>query len=216
MIEKTVLMKIMLLSGLILSMMACERERERSLQERMKQAESSPVKSGSTEFKDPLLDAENTVRVSNEDGSDFYTRTRTQEMKRYPCSSCHESGGTTVSSSTTGNNKRKAHWRIDVRHGENGTMSCSTCHGNESADALQSPDGREVSFDRPDQLCKTCHGKQVRDWKGGAHGKQHKFWQGPSVRYNCTTCHDPHDPAFKKRWPAKGPSFPDRSLEKHK
>jgi cytochrome c2 len=36
---------------------------------------------------------------------------------------------------------------------------------------------------------------------GGAHGKRISYWAGQRVVKNCTACHDPHSPRFKKRWP---------------
>jgi hypothetical protein len=36
---------------------------------------------------------------------------------------------------------------------------------------------------------------------GGAHGKRVTNWAGTRVVKSCTSCHDPHSPLFKKRWP---------------
>ncbi len=158
-------------------------------------------------------DLPETVPVDVQDDRSFRALARTDQLERYPCSGCHVSDQKIRPSEELNPVNRRAHWKQSLNHGEAEEMDCGTCHGNEPQNQLRTPGGSSVSFDRPDRLCGNCHGQQVRDWKGGSHGKQYRFWQwnDQPVRYNCTTCHDPHDPSFKKRWPATYPSLPDRN-----
>lgn len=199
--------------GMLLGNMACDRQEVHSVREKIEHEERDTKHDISNKDQLPPKLREQVVRVSKEKGPDFFTLKRTGEMKRYPCSNCHMDRETTFSESNQ--SSRKAHWNVDLSHWKGGHMSCSTCHGNESSDQLQTSDGRSVSFNRPDQVCETCHGKQVQDWKGGAHGKQYQTWQGPPVRYNCTTCHDPHDPSFEKKWPETFPNIPRKPSRNH-
>jgi hypothetical protein len=57
-------------------------------------------------------------------------------------------------------------------------------------------------------LCRQCHGPQARDFDHGAHGGMKGHWDlahGDRLRHGCTTCHDPHSPAFSPMWPAPPP-----------
>ena len=85
-------------------------------------------------------------------------------------------------------------------------FSCSKCHNNQPVPIAQSAEMAHGTIaldhgseDRP-LSCYTCHNK--KDWVGGAHGKRIANWAGQRVVKNCTACHDPHSPRFKKRWPA--------------
>lgn len=201
--SNTLMVAIMVPGIMILVGTACDRHHDRSLEERMKEREHDESTKAPKEQIHPEVRDE-VVKVSREDRPPFYTLKRTGKLERFRCSNCHTKTKTKPFPESD-KSDRKAHWKITLNHWEGGNMNCSTCHGNESSDQLETTDGRAVPFDRPAQLCETCHGKQVQDWKGGAHGKQYRSWKGPQVRYNCTTCHDPHDPSFKKKWPETAP-----------
>ena len=74
---------------------------------------------------------------------------------------------------------------------------------------LQTLAGQPVSFDQAYLVCGQCHFNRQKDWFYGGHGKRLHNWQGERVIYNCTFCHDPHDPTLKPRAP--GPPPPVRA-----
>jgi hypothetical protein len=48
----------------------------------------------------------------------------------------------------------------------------------------------------------------MRDWEVGIHGRVNGYWNlelGEAKRQDCTSCHDPHSPAFQSIEPAPGP-----------
>ncbi|MGB5884125.1 MAG: hypothetical protein WBG28_08515, partial [Desulfobulbales bacterium] len=62
-------------------------------------------------------------------------------------------------------------------------------------------EGKQIDFDHSYLLCGQCHFRPKRDWLGGAHGKRVTYWAGKRVVMNCTSCHNPHSPAFKTKMP---------------
>lgn len=134
----------------------------------------------------PVLRAENP----------FYTMPRKDELHFYPCSSCHEK----IKRSMFRENPHFELLGWEFEHGGGG-MFCTTCHHPERPNRLRLRNWEPVSFDRSYQICRHCHFKQVKNWKGGAHSKQISSWRKPRIRYTCTNCHNPHSPRFKKRWP---------------
>src|SRR5436190_5125 len=55
----------------------------------------------------------------------------------------------------------------------------------------------------------SCHGPTYRDWEIGIHGRKSGYWDkrlGAAVRQDCTSCHDPHSPAFPSLTPGPGPN----------
>lgn len=150
-----------------------------------------------------------TVAVETPQGALTFILARTKSIEQYPCGNCHVNKSTVKSKGTL--EGRRAHWNIDVDHGSPSgkkSFNCSTCHASGNPETLTTPGSDTVSLNRSHQLCADCHQKQVRDWKGGAHGKRRSYWQGPRVIYSCAECHNPHDPALKKRWPVTVPSIP--------
>jgi predicted CXXCH cytochrome family protein len=86
--------------------------------------------------------------------------------------------------------------------------SCYNCHDRDQLDQLHTPDGAKLAFSQATQLCGSCHGPTYRDWKAGAHGRTGGYWDrsaGPIKREECTSCHDPHAPAFTGLIPMPGP-----------
>jgi hypothetical protein len=92
----------------------------------------------------------------------------------------------------------------DLPHG-NGRMWCIACHKLDDRDLLVLLDGTPVDFDDAHLVCGQCHGNRHRDWWFGAHGKRAANWSGERVIWNCTHCHDPHQPALAPRKPSKPP-----------
>jgi len=86
--------------------------------------------------------------------------------------------------------------------------NCYNCHDRDQLDQLHTPDGAVLKFDQATQLCASCHGPTYRDWSAGAHGRTGGYWDrkaGPIRREECTSCHDPHAPAFTGIIPMPGP-----------
>ena len=137
------------------------------------------------------------AKEENQDGP-FRVLTRKKLIGRYKCSSCHTQKAVTVNQGL-----ELTHSDIAIEHGREGqTLSCNDCHHQEERNFLEDKKGQKIDFDHSYQLCGQCHFRQKRDWLGGAHGKRVANWAGERVVYNCTTCHNPHSPLFKKRFPA--------------
>ncbi len=137
------------------------------------------------------------AKEENQDGP-FRVLTRKKMIGRYKCSSCHTAKPVTANSAL-----ELTHGDIAIEHGREGqALSCIDCHHLEERDFLEDKKGRKIDFDHSYQLCGQCHFRQKRDWLGGAHGKRVANWGGERVVFNCTTCHNPHSPRFKKRFPA--------------
>ena len=145
-----------------------------------------------------LLLPDNTVMVETKyQGGLFWTETRNDKIERFKCSQCH-------------NNKEvKVSWAAEIAHGnifldhggQEKPLSCFTCHKEDERDFLEIESGLKVDMNHSYQLCGQCHFRQRKDWVGGAHGKRVSYWAGKRVVQNCTSCHSPHSPLFKKRWP---------------
>ncbi len=128
---------------------------------------------------------------------DFFVHKRTPHLKRYPCSGCHDDKMRYDSPERF----RATHGDISLKHAPLGTLQCQSCHQRKKMDQLALPAGGSASFDHAHQLCASCHQSQARDWAGGAHGKRVSFWYGPRTLESCTSCHNPHQPLFPKKWP---------------
>ncbi len=127
-------------------------------------------------------------------------------MKRtgfeYNCNSCHRhftrpEGRTALIAE---------HDNIKLDHGHN--SQCSNCHNKNDFETLKDYQGNVHTFEKSEQLCRSCHGPKYRDWLGGAHGRPNGYWdptRGESVKTTCVHCHDPHSPAFKPIAPAPAP-----------
>ena len=140
-----------------------------------------------------------TVKVSTDyqDGQ-FFTKARKNEIKRFRCSSCHNNKEVMIRKAS-----RIAHGDVKVIHGGIGKpLACYTCHSENDRDFLNTSKNNKIDMDHVYEMCGECHFRQKKDWIGGAHGKRVTYWAGERVVENCTSCHDPHSPRFKKRWPA--------------
>jgi hypothetical protein len=131
----------------------------------------------------PLIVAPTTVTVEN----------HPVLVPTYPCSGCH-------ANRTPNPTRRKLvefHTaKNDFNHGtEKGW--CYRCHSIKNLDELHVADGTTVSFYHPEDLCGSCHGDKVRDWRSGHHGLTRGYWNGPKLRRACSFCHNPHEPAFE-------------------
>ncbi|MEZ4743360.1 MAG: hypothetical protein R3B45_13090 [Bdellovibrionota bacterium] len=80
---------------------------------------------------------------------------------------------------------------------------------------LELLNNRVLTFDESSQLCIQCHGSKGRDWKLAIHGKQVGSWNGAKTRFACVSCHNPHNPKYKKEHALKGPVFPRFGIRKN-
>lgn len=131
----------------------------------------------------------------------FYVRERTGELEKYPCAECHTQPVAALRAANP--DERNAHWDIAIQHASEDIMQCSTCHAGNDMNSLQLLSGKPVAFDHSYQVCAQCHSTQAYDWVGGAHGKRLGGWAAPRVVNNCAACHNPHQPAWEPRWPAR-------------
>jgi hypothetical protein len=124
-------------------------------------------------------------------------------LPTYPCSRCHAGRAP----DTRERAFTEFHTQRILRHGTLGGW-CYRCHTKDNIDQLHLADGTLVSFDQAFELCGSCHGDKLRDWKDGIHGLTTGFWLGDRVRRSCTACHDPHSPAFPLMTPEHPPAWP--------
>ncbi len=130
-------------------------------------------------------------------GGSFRVLARKDSISRYRCSVCH-----TDKVAQVRNGALFTHADIVINHGEgDDRLVCIECHDEKARDYLVDKQGREIDFDHSYQLCGKCHFRQKRDWLGGAHGKRETYWAGERVIRNCTSCHNPHSPAFTTKMP---------------
>ena len=98
---------------------------------------------------------------------------------------------------------------LAMAHGRNfRNENCYNCHDRDQLDQLHTADGTKLKFEQATLLCAGCHGTTYRDWEAGAHGRTGGYWNrslGPIDRQECTSCHDPHAPAFTGLIPMPGP-----------
>ncbi len=98
---------------------------------------------------------------------------------------------------------------LAMAHGRNfRNENCYNCHDRNQLDQLHTPEGAKLKFDQATLLCAGCHGPTYRDWEVGVHGRTSGYWDrqaGPIQRVQCTSCHDPHAPAFTGIIPMPGP-----------
>ncbi|MBU0673916.1 MAG: hypothetical protein KJ950_04665 [Proteobacteria bacterium] len=130
-------------------------------------------------------------------GGSFRVLARKEFIGRFRCSVCHSDKPMLGQDGVL-----FTHGDITINHGQKGaSLICSDCHHDTERDFLSDTQGRKIDFDHSYQLCGQCHFRQKRDWVGGAHGKRESFWAGERVVKNCTSCHNPHAPAFAKKMP---------------
>ncbi len=103
----------------------------------------------------------------------------------------------------------KEHNDLTMGHGRHKrNNNCFNCHDETNLELLQARDGKQLKLADSTPLCGSCHGPTYRDWEAGVHGRTSGFWDrkaGSYTRLGCTSCHNPHSPAFPSREPAPGP-----------
>ncbi|MFY0686013.1 MAG: hypothetical protein JXQ90_02550 [Cyclobacteriaceae bacterium] len=143
----------------------------------------------------------------------FLIPERAKEITSHPCSNCHDQDIETLKAENKG--AKGAHWHVEIVHADFATMNCATCHNMDRPDVLTSLSGKPIDFNHSYKQCSQCHSTQYKDWKGGAHGKSLAGWVPPRVSQTCVGCHNPHQPAFEKRWPSRLNTVKLNAGEKH-
>lgn len=133
------------------------------------------------------------------DAPAFGVVSRSEHLNFYPCEDCHA----VMPVNATRRQLYSPHPGT-LDHGA-GRIWCLDCHAGENRNALKTLAGEELGFDEAYQVCGQCHYQPQKDWFYGAHGKRVDNWQGERELYNCTHCHNPHDPAVRPRAPEAPP-----------
>lgn len=139
------------------------------------------------------------IKIS-EGETEFFIPVRKSQMTSYNCSECHNQPLDMIKDNKVG---KKAHWDIALKHANEETMNCNTCHADNNMDLLHSLTDKPIDLNLSHKLCSQCHQSEAKDWVGGAHGKQIGGWAPPRLSQTCVGCHNPHSPHFEKRWPAQ-------------
>jgi len=129
----------------------------------------------------------------------FKIAPREGRLWHYPCLKCHAD-----MKPNPQERKLVARHLDELDHGRD-RIWCLDCHDAENRNVLRTVSGEQIDFDQAWIICGACHAKQQRDWYYGAHGKRVGNWQGERIIYNCTHCHDPHEPAIEARAPLPPP-----------
>jgi hypothetical protein len=144
------------------------------------------------------LNLKTVVAEESYQGGEFRVLARKEFINRYRCSGCH-----TEKPMLAREGALFTHGDITINHGLRGAaLVCTECHLEKERDFLVDSQGRKIDFDHSYQLCGKCHFRQKRDWLGGAHGQRETYWAGERVVKNCTSCHNPHAPAYPTKMPA--------------
>ena len=195
MLNKSLLLLLLLLSVLLLTTAGFSSDK--GVTDRIEEASGNKGQDKKTGI--PIPVPVNTVKVGTSyQGGEFYTETRKNEIQRFRCTSCHNNKDVSIK-----NASQMAHGNIKTDHGgSDEPLACFTCHSKNDRDFLNTSKDTKIDPDHVYKMCGECHFRQKKDWIGGAHGKRVTYWAGERVVTNCTSCHDPHSPRFKKRWPA--------------
>ena len=129
------------------------------------------------------------------------TKRKLRKLKRRRrCSRCHAA----MDPNPTVRELELAPHVDGISHGK-GQLWCLVCHDEKDRDHLRTLLNEKVAFSTTYLVCSSCHAKRQKDWYFGGHGKRVSNWQGERVIYDCTYCHDPHEPAIQPREPKPPP-----------
>jgi len=132
-----------------------------------------------------------------------------EDTSDYSCMACHRANDPVqLKFDERGKVIVEEHDYIIFDHGHSPSNThCFNCHDQERMDRLRTPT-QILTFEQSTLLCASCHGSTYRDWQRDMHGRTTGFWdasQGEKQRMDCTSCHDPHKPAFPSITPAPAP-----------
>lgn len=129
------------------------------------------------------------------------------EYELYPCTDCHDEDwetDTEIRELTEPHDETPGNF---LNH-DSENRWCLDCHSANSRDKLRLINGNLIEFNEYYRVCEQCHKKIVREWKMGVHGKRTGSWNGEKLRWQCTQCHNPHNPPFKAMEPMPAPRRP--------
>lgn len=197
-------MKIPFLSFLVIvSIMffSCTSDRTDDLIAKIEQ-EQKPVDYKSLQLHQDLENVYGKVNLTEMPDSDsqFFIPSRKEKIVGFSCVECHTKPLEALKTEKQG---KSAHWDIQLIHSRPDVLNCATCHNMERPNFLSSQTKKLIDYNQSYQLCAQCHSTQYNDWQGGAHGKRVEQWASPRLSLSCVECHNPHQPAIKKRWPSR-------------
>jgi hypothetical protein len=182
--------------GLVFALLAAAVAIDLPAQDPAAQASHRPLRSNASA--DPPEPTEPGRFTGYAGATDFTVVAQKHQLMFFPCSGCHSALPPNPSPRLL-----SAPHPAALPHGS-GRFWCLDCHQTQDRDQLRTLSGESVDFDQAYRVCGQCHSRQEKDWYFGAHGKRATNWSGPREIYNCTHCHDPHDPVTKPR-PASPP-----------
>ncbi|MFK7825760.1 MAG: hypothetical protein AB8G05_16525 [Oligoflexales bacterium] len=157
-----------------------------------------------------ILEHKKFVSRTSKTGEKFLVERVWTESKEQSCKACHEGFNL---SSIKGSEHARSHWQINLKHASSEIMNCQTCHLQDEVWKFQAVKS-SLDVHQTPSLCAKCHSRQADDWEIGAHGKRAVGWQYERAVKNCVNCHNPHKPAFEKRWPKIAPFRPNNYKER--
>lgn len=186
---------------IILSLLGCHFNHHESSKEKYKKLTEN--NSAIVEVKE-ISNKDDFVHWHTDSKEKFLVKKVWSDTKEQSCKNCHQ--GYPLKE-IQGKVHPRSHWDIQLKHATSQVMNCKTCH-NPNKVWLFNFGQQTVNANYTAKLCLKCHFKQEKDWELGAHGKRTHGWKYEKSIYNCTFCHNPHDPSFKKRWPKIDPFRP--------
>ncbi|MBF0131254.1 MAG: hypothetical protein HQL75_01535 [Magnetococcales bacterium] len=102
----------------------------------------------------------------------------------------------------------KPHETMNFTHWPQPGPWCERCHDPQEPYQLTLHHDQTIPLSQATILCAQCHGRKVTDWQFGIHGKRSGRWQGERQIHPCSTCHNPHEPAWLPLAPSTPPAPP--------
>ena len=129
------------------------------------------------------------------------------EYELFPCSDCHDEEWET---DTDIRDLDEPHDEIPGKflNHDSDNRWCLDCHSANNRDKLRLINGKQIEFNEYYKVCEQCHKKILREWKMGVHGKRTGSWNGEMQQWQCTQCHNPHNPPFQALEPMPAPRRP--------
>ncbi len=142
------------------------------------------------------------------DWKGYITPIITLSEEIYPCTRCHDNVPV---------NKKKRELKVNhsgivLKHGE-AKLWCMDCHDADNRDKLKLLNKELADFDKSNDQCGQCHGKELLSWEAGITGKRTGMWNGEKLYRPCVQCHDPHVPHRITTIPVVPETAPLRPLE---
>lgn len=172
-----------------------------SLVDKVKKSQKKYVNTELQKKRDRLDRFKTVPSQLKKDGNEFQVTARKHIVNPDGCVNCHADNTLLKPELSNKPEIQRAHWNINLNHGNAVDLQCMVCHDHSNNMALKNLTGKTIGFDHSYKLCQQCHQQEVEDWVGGAHGQRASGWGGARIVKNCAECHNPHDPGFHKQWP---------------